>query len=209
MIQRENIQWCFFDLGSTLIDETAAWHARLRDTIEQNDCSEAVEYLMDQMNKYAKSSCRPYQELTGRLDISPTPWRTDLEQLYPQTTECLASLHNRYSIGVIANQVRGTRERLLRLGILSYIDLLAASDEVGSAKPDSEIFSYALRHAGISAQYAVMIGDRIDNDIRPAKALGFQTIWIRQGLGGLCPPCCEAERPDGVVSSLDELETLL
>lgn len=209
MIQRENIQWCFFDLGSTLIDETAAWYARLRDTIEQNECSEAVEYLMDQMNKYARSSCRPYQELTGRLDIAPTPWRTELEQLYPQTTECLAGLHNKYSIGVIANQVQGTRERLLRLGILSYIDLLAASDEVGSAKPDPEIFSYALRQAGISAQYAVMIGDRIDNDIRPAKALGFQTIWIRQGLGGLCPPCCEAERPDGVVCSLDELETLL
>lgn len=209
MIQREKIQWCFFDLGSTLIDETAAWHARLQDTIEQNDCLESVEYLMEQMNKYAKNSCRPYQELIDRLDIAPTPWHTDLEQLYPQTTECLASLYKRYSIGVIANQVQGTRERLLRLGILSYIDLLAASDEVGSAKPDPQIFSYALRQAGISAQYAVMIGDRIDNDIRPAKALGFQTIWIRQGLGGLCPPCCEAERPDGVVSSLDELETLL
>lgn len=209
MIQRENIQWCFFDLGSTLIDETAAWYARLRDTIEQNECSEAVEYLMDQMNKYARSSCRPYQELTGRLDIAPTPWRTELEQLYPQTAECLASLHNRYSIGVIANQIQGTRERLHRFGLAPYIDLLAASDEVGSAKPDPEIFSYALRQAGISAQYAVMIGDRIDNDIRPAKTLGFQTIWIRQGLGGLCPPCCEAERPDGAVSSLDELETLL
>lgn len=30
-----------------------------------------------------------------------------------------------------------------------------------------------------------MIGDRIDNDIVPAKALGMKTIWIRQGFDGL------------------------
>lgn len=30
-------------------------------------------------------------------------------------------------------------------------------------------------------QEAVMIGDRLDNDISPAKRLGMQTIWIRQG----------------------------
>lgn len=209
MIQREKIRWCFFDLGSTLIDETAAWHARLQDTIAKNNRSETVPYLMDQMKGYARNSCRPYQELTGRLNIVPTPWRTDLERLYPRAAECLASLHKRYWIGAIANQNPGTRKRLHGLGLAPYIDLLAASDEVGIAKPDPEIFLYALHQAGISAQYAVMIGDRIDNDIRPAKALGFQTIWIRQGLGGLCPPCCEAERPDGVVYSLDELETLL
>ena len=30
-----------------------------------------------------------------------------------------------------------------------------------------------------------MIGDRIDNDIAPAKSLGMNTVWIRQGYGGL------------------------
>lgn len=30
---------------------------------------------------------------------------------------------------------------------------------------------------------AVMIGDRIDNDIVPAKQLGMKTIWIKQGFG--------------------------
>lgn len=208
-MQKDRIQWCFFDLGSTLIDETDAWRARLIDTIEQNNRSETAECLMDQMNEYAENSCRPYQELTTSLCMTATPWRADQERLYPQAAKCLAGLHERYSIGIIANQVRETRERLRRLGIAPHIDLLAASDEVGIAKPDPEIFLYALRRAGISAQCAVMIGDRIDNDIRPAKALGFQTIWIRQGLGGLCAPRCEAERPDYAVNSLEELRTIL
>ena len=27
-----------------------------------------------------------------------------------------------------------------------------------------------------------MIGDRLDNDIAPAKALGMKTVWIRKSL---------------------------
>jgi len=31
----------------------------------------------------------------------------------------------------------------------------------------------------VPAERALMIGDRIDNDIRPAKALGMKTLWLR------------------------------
>ena len=27
-----------------------------------------------------------------------------------------------------------------------------------------------------------MVGDRLDNDIAPAKSLGMRTVWIRKGL---------------------------
>ena len=36
--------------------------------------------------------------------------------------------------------------------------------------------------AGCQLQNAVMVGDRLDNDIIPAKALGMKTVWIRKGL---------------------------
>ena len=36
--------------------------------------------------------------------------------------------------------------------------------------------------AGCRAEDAVMVGDRLDNDILPAKAVGMKTIWIRKGL---------------------------
>ena len=51
------------------------------------------------------------------------------------------------------------------------------------SKPDLTIFEYALEKAGISPQEAIYVGDRIDNDMIPAKKLGMTTIWIRQGLG--------------------------
>lgn len=54
---------------------------------------------------------------------------------------------------------------------MSYIKLIVASAEEGVAKPDKRIFEIALDKANCEPQAAVMIGDRVDNDIVPAKAL--------------------------------------
>ena len=40
----------------------------------------------------------------------------------------------------------------------------------------------ALDKAGCKPNEAYMIGDRLDNDILPAKKLGIKTIWVRQGV---------------------------
>jgi FMN phosphatase YigB (HAD superfamily) len=48
------------------------------------------------------------------------------------------------------------------------------------------------------------VGDRVDNDVRPARAAGMHAVWIRRGPWGE-----EHEDADGaadlVVRSLDEL----
>lgn len=36
--------------------------------------------------------------------------------------------------------------------------------------------------AGCQPHNSVMVGDRLDNDIAPAKSLGMETVWIRKGL---------------------------
>ena len=83
--------------------------------------------------------------------------------------------------------------------------MVVASAEEGISKPDLRIFQIALDRADCEAEATVMVGDRIDNDILPANNLGMMTVWIKQGLGGLCEPTCEAERPDCTISELSEL----
>ena len=63
-----------------------------------------------------------------------------------------------------------------------YFDVIAASAELGYAKPDKEIFEKALELAGCTAEESVMVGDRLDNDMIPAKAIGMETVWIKNGL---------------------------
>ena len=54
-----------------------------------------------------------------------------------------------------------------------------------------------------------MIGDRVDNDIVPAKALGMGTVWIKQGFGKYWVIKDECEKADYVVDSLMEICSLM
>lgn len=53
-----------------------------------------------------------------------------------------------------------------------------------------------------------MIGDRLDNDIIPAKRLGMNTVWIKQGFAAFRKADDEMEIPDFEVGSLTELLAL-
>ena len=55
------------------------------------------------------------------------------------------------------------------------------SFEQGFSKPDPHVFQMLtarLRGFGIATEEAMMVGDRVDNDIAPARAHGWQTWWL-------------------------------
>ena len=83
--------------------------------------------------------------------------------------------------------------------------MIASSAELGVSKPDKEIFLRALAMANCRPENAVMVGDRLDNDIRPAKELGMKTIRIRKGLAVYMRPSCPAEVPDFTVDNLSQI----
>ena len=91
---------------------------------------------------------------------------------------------------------------------MKYIDVVAASAELGVAKPDRGIFDKAFEMAKCTAQEAVMVGDRLDNDISPAKELGMKTVWIRQDLAIYQNPQKVEEQPDYIVDDLSELKEI-
>ena len=67
------------------------------------------------------------------------------------------------------------------------------------------IFEIALSKADCKAEEAVMVGDRLDNDIVPANKIGMKTVWIKQGFGGLAVPMAQDEQPNFTISNLSEL----
>lgn len=85
--------------------------------------------------------------------------------------------------------------------------VISSADE-GIAKPNLQMFYFALERAECTAENAVMIGDRIDNDIVPAKAVGMCTVWIKQGFGGMAVPRGEAETADYIVNNIDEIHKI-
>ena len=59
--------------------------------------------------------------------------------------------------------------------------------------------------ADCSPENAVMIGDRIDNDIEPANKLGMKTIWIKQGFAVYQKPMNEFQRADYSVDRIKDI----
>lgn len=203
----ENIKWLFFDVGSTLVDEHLAYEHRMREMADLANTTYSSVY--ETAMTFYKQNKKGDLETAKLLGVELPKWHKEDEILYSDTTKCLEILSGRYKIGIIANQSLGTKTRLEQHGILQYIDLVIASAEEGVAKPDKRIFELALNRSNCKPGDAVMIGDRIDNDIVPAKRMGMHTIWIQQGYGQYWDITDEVEKADCTVHSLMEICNVL
>jgi len=92
-----------------------------------------------------------------------------------------------------------------RFGLADAIDGVTSSHTVGWQKPHRAIYDRALELAGVRAEEAVMVGDRLDADVFGAKRLGLRAVWRRT----------EHEQakvdvePDAVIIDLTELPAVL
>ena len=202
------IKWIFFDIGSTLIDETEAYNHRVRDIIVGTNIS--FEEFDDVRIALAKQGLDGNSAAIKHLGLSKTPWHSEDEVPYPDAHNTLAALRNKgYRLGIIANQKLGTVERLESWGLHQYFDVIAASAELGYAKPDKKIFEKAFELAGCIAEESVMVGDRLDNDIIPAKAIGMKTVWVKNGLAQYQGAVLGKGVADYQIGSLAELLRIL
>lgn len=204
-----NIKWLFFDIGYTLINEDKCHSKRIIDTIERQK-EKQKEYTYDDIYKAMIQASldykQPYSTALKILGIEENePYAKELEFPYDNAKSVLEKLHKVYNVGIIANQSAGTVKRLSEYKLIEYIDSVLSSTEEGLSKPDISFYERALKSNNCIAEEAVMIGDRLDNDIFPAKKIGMKTIWIKQGFGGMQIPKSKDYEPDYTIQNLEEL----
>lgn len=94
----------------------------------------------------------------------------------------LQSLHTRgVLLGLAANQPLTALDRLEEHGIGRYFHHREVSATHGFHKPDPRLFLRACESLGVAPHECVMVGDRIDNDVVPARSLGMYTVLFRTG----------------------------
>ena len=203
------IKTLFFDIGCTLVDEDVVWKRRCEEqaaTEEAKRLGLSAEAIYQEIEKASLARLPQYRTVIKKFQFkTAAPYRHELEKLYEDAPNVLHVLSNKYELGVIANQTDGLRERLERFGILRYFTYVVSSWDVQVMKPDVRLYEYALAAAKCLPHEAVMIGDRIDNDIAPAKSIGMKTVWIKQGFGRLQTPWSEQDTPDRTIEQLSEL----
>lgn len=64
------------------------------------------------------------------------------------------------------------------LGMAEHVDEVVTSVDAGHLKPHPAVFEMARRWSGAPADRCVVIGNREENDVEPALALGMWTILV-------------------------------
>ena len=103
--------------------------------------------------------------------------------LYPDARGCLRELREQgLFVGIAGNQPARAQEQFEALGLDH--DVLGISDVWGIQKPSPDFFARCAAEAGLSPERILYVGDRIDNDVRPALEFGMRAAFLRRGPWG-------------------------
>jgi putative hydrolase of the HAD superfamily len=151
--------------------------------------------------------CDPRATERVRQRVRAMVGNLDVFQLRPEIDGLLRRLRGRgLRLGIVANQPEKALERLARVGIGDLFEYKGLSGLGGFRKPDLRAFTAAAEALGVPVSACIMVGDRIDNDIVPARALGMAAILLRSGRHRRQRPRSDAEVPNAVVIDVPELE---
>ncbi|WP_409471883.1 HAD family hydrolase [Streptomyces sp. HC307] len=176
-----------FDVGECLVDETgeygtwADWLGVPRHTFHA-----MFGAVIAQGRDYRET----FQEFRPGFDLSKEREKRVAagqaegfgeEDLYADVRPALARLRAEgLWLGIAGNQtVRAGR--ILRELFSRDVDLIGTSDDWGASKPDPEFFKRVADAVPYDADEILYVGDRCDNDIRPAGQAGMYTALVHRG----------------------------
>jgi HAD superfamily hydrolase (TIGR01509 family) len=127
---------------------------------------------------------------------------TDRLRPLPGAAELLAEAHQLGLRTVIASNTywrdaESYWEDFRAFGLAEHIDAIVTSNDAGYLKPHPAVFEMAIRTAGAEPGRCVVIGNREENDVLPALALGMRTILVHPD-----DPAPAASRADVVAPDL-------
>ena len=204
-----------FDVGETLINESRMWRgwaaylkvpeadfsAALNDVIARG---EPLRHVFDRFRaSFDLAAARRERATAGDSEMF------DARDLYPDAEPCLRRLRALgYRIGIAGNQPKGAVPALEALDLSA--DFIAVSAMLGVTKPSAKFFEKIGSMAGASAHEIAYVGDRLDNDILPARAAGMATIFLLRGPWAKVQGCLpEAALANAQLTSLTEIPDVL
>jgi HAD superfamily hydrolase (TIGR01549 family) len=183
------IEAVFFDVGETLVDETreyGTWADWLG--VPRHTFSAVFGAVIARGLDYRETfqAFRPGFDLEierERRAQAGQPESFGEQNLYQDARPCLAALRGQgLFIGLAGNQTARAESILRALDL--PVDLIGTSDSWHVEKPSPRFFERIVAEAGYPAAQVLYVGDRLDNDIRPAQAVGMPTALVARGPWG-------------------------
>ena len=191
------IEAVVFDVGETLVDETRAWSA-------QADAAGVTRLTMFAALGALIERGEDHRRIWDLLSI-PRPRQPTwigAQDFYPDAVDCLHRLSRAgYALGLAGNQPVDAEQALARLDL--PVSFIASSAGWGVEKPSTGFFDRVAAESGQPASRIAYVGDRLDNDVLPARRAGMYAIFVRRGPWGyLHAHQPEVEEADARMDSL-------
>ena len=216
-----SIDFVFLDIGGVLYDDriyAEAWRRALREgggRFTDEDFDEAYAACRAAQDgsfrrRLADRFIGPNADLGSLEHLASRHWHYPPSALHPDVQQSLEALRDAgFRLGVIANQPTQVRAALERDGLIPFFEVWGVSDDLGLQKPDPALFAHAVRTAGVEPARTVMVGDRLDYDVRPAKEAGLRTVWVLRGEAPDLPTSEQLAEPDAAVADLRGLPEVI
>jgi putative hydrolase of the HAD superfamily len=135
-------------------------------------------------------------------------------QPYPGVRELLDRLRRQCPLGLISDgYLEVQRLKWKALQLQEYFQAVIFSDAYGrdAWKPSAQPYEEAVRFLKLPANEMAYVADNPLKDFRGARALGIETLRIRQpgALHGRLEPAAPADAPDREIVNLADLELLM
>ncbi|MFD3998378.1 HAD family hydrolase [Streptomyces sp. NPDC058583] len=179
-----------FDVGECLVDETreyGTWADWLE--VPRHTFAAMFGAVIAQGRDYREvfQEFQPGFDLYGQREARAAagqPEHFGEDDLYPDVRPALAQLRaDGLWLGIAGNQtVRAGK--ILRSLFSEDVDLIGISDDWGASKPDLEFFHRVAEVVPFENDEILYVGDRVDNDLRPAVAAGMESALVRRGPWG-------------------------
>lgn len=221
------ISTVFLDAGGIIVDETGFenLHAQIAGELigtavagyslsdYWNDVDEAVRAFTPQVYRYIYwKRLRPdilsYRDLYDEHKKSYGNLRGELVLTEGFETE-IRKISNRFKIGIAGQYGVEMIDLLERNQLLDCFTYQLTQDDFNITKPDPRYYEQILAACGVDPSESVMVGDRIDKDIIPARQVGMKTVLIRRGIHRAQQPRTPEEIPDAESNSPTDLYDLL
>lgn len=199
----DDIRCVVFDIGKTLVDESRMW-ALMADRVG------VPRFTVMGMIGALIQRGEDHRGVWPLLGVpAPAPVALQLGDLYPDARPSLKRLCEMgFSVGLAGNQPERVADDLRDAGMDA--DFIASSSAWGVHKPASEFFERVVRAAKKPPGRILYVGDRLDNDVLPARAAGMRTAFIRRGPWGYVHARREdADLADVRIDDLTQLVAIL
>jgi HAD superfamily hydrolase (TIGR01549 family) len=117
----------------------------------------------------------------------------------------IKNISKHLQVGIAGQYGREILDLLERESLLDCFAYKFTQDDFSITKPDPRYYEQIADACGVDPKECIMVGDRIDKDIVPAKQLSMKTVLVRAGIHKNQQPRIPTEIPDAELESVSGL----